>query len=84
MIPVEALKHEAKVFEYGASKYTKNNYKNGMKWSRLLDASLRHIYAFSSGQNLDEESSLNHLAHARASLAMILFYIENDLGEDDR
>lgn len=84
MIPLEALAPEAKVFKFGADKYGKSNYKSGMAYSRLLDATLRHVNAFAAGQDLDEESGLSHLAHARCNLAMLLFYIENKKGTDDR
>ena len=84
MIPVEALEMEAQAFEYGAKKYAKNNFKGGMEWSRLLDASLRHIYAFSAGENIDEESLVNHIGNARACLAMLAYNIKNNKGIDDR
>ena len=80
----ESLVAEARAFEYGARKYSKNNYKKGMEWSRLLDASLRHITAFNAGEDNDTESSLNHLWHAKACLAMLIYYYENKVGKDDR
>lgn len=80
----ESLSYEAAALEFGAIKYNKNNYKNGMDWSRILDATLRHLYAFSGKEDMDPESGLNHLAHAKANLAMIIYYYENKLGKDDR
>lgn len=84
MIPRVALEHEAQVFAYGANKYGKNNYKNGMKWSRLIDAALRHLLAYADREEKDQESLLSHLAHARANLAMLELYADKNLGEDDR
>lgn len=84
MIPRPALEQEAKVFAFGAGKYGRDNYKLGMDWTRLIDASLRHIVAFNSGEDLDPESNLHHLAHARSNLGMLLEYITHDLGNDDR
>lgn len=84
MCPLEGLIHEAKAFEYGAEKYGRNNYKLGMKWSRLIDASLRHIHAFANKEDLDKESLIHHLGHAKATIGMLLYYIENKKGEDDR
>jgi len=84
LIPREALEQEAMVLLYGANKYGKYNWKQGMEYSRFIDASLRHIIAFASGENLDPESGLSHLAAARCSLGFLIHYIENQLGTDDR
>lgn len=80
----ESLIAEARAFEYGAEKYARNNYKKGMKWSRILDAALRHIVAFNNREDFDNESKLNHLWHAKACLAMLIYYYENKVGDDDR
>lgn len=84
MIPRAALEEEAKVMAYGAGKYGKDNFRSGMVYSRLLDAALRHIYAFTDGQNSDEETGLSHLAHARCCLGFLLEYINKGIGKDDR
>ncbi len=83
-IPREALFEEAKVLEYGAKKYGKNNFKDGMDWSRLIDASFRHLLAFANKEDVDQESQLSHLAHVKANMSILLFYIANNKGKDDR
>lgn len=85
LLTKESLIAEAKAFEYGAAKYKdKHNYKNGMEWSRIIDAAMRHIVAFSNKEDFDEESKLNHIWHAKACLAMLIYYYENKVGTDDR
>jgi hypothetical protein len=84
LITRESIEAEAKAFAYGANKYGRDNYKKGMNWSRLLDATLRHVFAFMDGQDFDDESKLNHLAHAKTNLAMLIYYYENKVGTDDR
>jgi hypothetical protein len=83
-VPRIAVEQEALAFKFGAVKYGKGNYQKGMEWSRLLDAALRHIYAFSDGENNDSESNLSHLAHARSNLAMLMVHVDKKLGKDDR
>ena len=84
MIPLEALTAEAQVFAFGAKKYGKSNYKSGMAWTRVIDAALRHINAYASGEDKDPESGMSHLAHAKCCLSMLIFYAENKKGTDDR
>ena len=74
----------AKALGYGIDKYGRNNYKLGMEWTRVIDATLRHMAAFTSGENIDEESKLSHLNHAAACLNILIYYYENDVGTDDR
>ncbi len=84
LLPRRALEEEALVLAHGAKKYGTHNWRKGMKFSRLADACLRHIYAFLDGEDKDEESGLSHLAHARCCLAFLLEYEGRRLGTDDR
>jgi hypothetical protein len=84
LIPGAAIMQTATVLGYGAKKYDAHNFKGGIKYSRLLDAALRHIIAWSEGQDLDEESKHSHLAHASATIAMLIWMAENRPDLDDR
>ena len=84
LISRTALEEEAKVMAYGAAKYARDNWRAGMGFSRLMDACLRHVYAFADGEDLDKETGLSHLAHARCCLAFLLEYQGKSIGTDDR
>jgi hypothetical protein len=84
LIPTPALYETAKAFTYGANKYGVHNFKKGLEWSRLIDAALRHVYAFKDGEDLDTESGCNHLGNAIANLAMLLDQFESRKDLDDR
>lgn len=84
LIPSEAIIEMAKAFTYGASKYSEHNFKSGIKYSRLLDAAMRHLLAFNSGEDTDFESKNNHLGHALASIAMLTYMTYNKKDMDDR
>lgn len=84
LIPRVALEAEARVFGFGAKKYSRFNFKKGFKYSRLIDAALRHIVAFNDGEDLDPETKESHLAHARCCLSMLLDTIDLGTSEDDR
>ncbi len=71
LLPAEALTAIAKALDYGAKKYSRYNYREGIEHHRILDAALRHLTAMLAGEELDPESGLPHLWHAMASLSML-------------
>ena len=83
MIPRSALEAEAMVFAFGATKYARDNWRKGMKWSKLLDSTLRHIIAYADGEYFDEESKLSHLAHAKCDLSFLIEYATTHPELDD-
>lgn len=62
------LEQVALVLSFGAKKYSAHNWRKGLSSSRLLGAALRHIMSYLSGQKLDPETGLSHLAHASCCL----------------
>ena len=84
LLPFEALQGVARVLSFGAEKYGEFNYMGGMKWSRLLGAALRHIFAWAKGEDVDPETSESHLLHATCCLLFLFEYTRTEVGEDDR
>lgn len=84
LIPRRAVEKEAEVLEFGKNKYDSWNWASGIAWSRLLDAVLRHVYAYADGEDLDPESGISHLAHARCGLGFLLDYEQSHPELDDR
>lgn len=84
LVPVELLEGAARALEHGVRKYGRNNFKGGLEWSRLVDATLRHLYAFAHKEDIDAESGNHHLDHAAASIGMLLHHVKNGVGKDDR
>ncbi len=81
--PAEVLKEVSYVSELGANKYGIFNYKTGMKWSRLMDATARHLLHHVMDDYIDEESTKDHRYHILANLFMLAYYIDNNAGEND-
>lgn len=73
----------ARVMGHGAIKYGDNNWRKGFKYSRLIAAILRHIFAYMSGEKLDPETGISHLAHASCGLMFLLEFEKTGAGEDD-
>lgn len=61
----------AQVMAFGAKKYDRYNWCNGIQHSRLIDAAMRHMIAHASGETMDPESGLPHIDHAAASINML-------------
>lgn len=84
LIPYEAEEAIANVFKFGLKKYDRANWAEGISYSRLISATMRHLGKFNKGIDLDEESNLNHISHAATNLIMLLWMIENRSDLDDR
>ena len=80
LIPPEATKALAQVLTFGAEKYAPNSWQtvpNGKE--RYLDAAIRHLEAYRSGELIDDESSLPHLAHLLCNIAFLTHLEATDL-----
>lgn len=64
LLPRGPLEREAQVLMHGARKYGRNNWRDGFDHTRLIAAALRHIVAYSDGEDMDPETGLCHLDHA--------------------
>lgn len=84
LVDYPSMHSMVKVLEFGANKYSRNNWKKGLPYTQIIDSTLRHLYAFLSGEDLDPESKLSHLGHAQCNL-MFLEYMRREKPElDDR
>lgn len=85
LLPLLPLRHVSCVLGFGARKYGPDNWRNGLEYRRLLGATLRHLTAFSEGEDLDEETSLSHIDHAICELLFLSHFIHTGRSElDDR
>lgn len=84
LIPREPLWELALVLMFGASKYSRNNWKNGIDLNRLTAAAIRHITQFQDGEDLDQESKRSHLMCASANLFFAYWILKHKPEFDDR
>lgn len=84
LVPTSTITGLAEVLQVGARKYSERNWERGMKWSICYSSALRHLLKWQSGQDLDEETGLNHLKHALCNLAFLVEYLETVPELDDR
>lgn len=84
MVPSELIEEVAKVLEFGATKYARDNWRQGMSWNQTLDSCLRHLMKWNSGEDIDPESGLCHLSHAACNIAFLLSFRLTHNEMDDR
>lgn len=85
LVPPIAILQEAMVFKLGAHKYGPYNWRdNKVAVSVYYSAAMRHLTSFWDGENLDPQSQESHLAHARASLAILIDALSSGNLIDDR
>lgn len=79
-----ALEPMVEVLEFGAQKYTPDNWRKGLSWRRTSESLLRHLVAFMEGEDNDKESGLNHVGHilCNGMFLSYMFLFRKDL--DDR
>jgi hypothetical protein len=75
----------AKVLDFGQKKYAAWNWEQGLTYTRVYAAALRHIFQHMNGEKRDAETGLLHLAHALCEVMFLLAYTVQDRTElDDR
>jgi hypothetical protein len=84
LIAPEFLVGVADILTFGANKYGDRNWEEGMKWSRVFAALMRHMWAWWGRDSLDRETGRSHLWHAACCLMFLIAYEQRQVGEDDR
>lgn len=84
LLPHEALDDVAKVMAAGTKKYPEHGWRDGYPYSYYFDATNRHLSAWLQGQDTDDETGLPTLAHAAASLLILLAMTKHHPEHDDR
>ena len=82
LVDFDSLEDMVKVLEFGAKKYSADNWKNGLNTDEVVESLLRHIFKYLSGEDLDEESRLPHTGHILCN-AMFLSYMNKYKKEFD-
>lgn len=73
-----------KVFEYGAKKYARDNWKKGLTFTCCTASLLRHLFALMGGEDVDKESGCPHVDHVAWNALVLseMFHTRKDM--DDR
>jgi hypothetical protein len=73
LVPWDGLEDVVKVLEFGANKYSRDNWRKVENAeARYMAAAFRHLVAHNFGEVNDPESGLPHLAHAGCCILFML------------
>ena len=85
LVPGSATAYISMGLKEGAHKYGAFNWRaTKVETMTYVGAALRHLAAFTDGQDTDVDSGYPHLAHAMASLAILVDALEGDFAVDNR
>ena len=72
LIPPEWFINDGKILTFGVQKgYGANSWRK-VDIERYKASTLRHLFAYLSGEKNDPESGLPHLAHARVNIGFLM------------
>jgi hypothetical protein len=77
--PPEALIAASRVWAHGEAKYGRDNWRKAGEQLSLMavsDSLMRHLAAFVSGEDIDEETGQAHVAHLLCNAMMLATFAE--------
>jgi len=70
LLPMDVIDKIVDILTYGAKKYEPNNWQ-GVEIERHYAALMRHLSKYKQGEEKDQESMKDHLAHALCDLVFV-------------
>lgn len=84
LLDIEAIEGLIDALEYGAEKYSRDDWKKGMPITVLYDKVQRHLAEVMKKNDIDSESGLLHVDHAMADLMFLSHMVRERKDMDDR
>lgn len=72
LVPATLEQAVGEILTMGAAKYAPNNWKKGIKYTRIVSSLKRHLNEFYQGNLIDSESGKPHLWHAACNMAFLI------------
>jgi hypothetical protein len=77
LVDYKSLEPMIRVLEYGAEKYSPDNWKRGLDKKEILESMMRHLASVLDGEENCPESGLSHIGHIQCN-AMFYNYFHRD------
>jgi hypothetical protein len=78
LVDYKALEPMIRVLEFGARKYSDDNWKKGLVHREVLESAQRHLAAMLSGENIDNESYQLHAGHVMCNLMFWVHFYQDE------
>ena len=84
LIPSIPLMELAKLYAYGARKYSDHRWREGMDWSRIIASLFRHLVKYNGGEDIDPDTGLSHATAIAWNAFALIEYEATHRERDDR
>jgi len=81
LVHFDSLKPMVQVLEFGAKKYSPDNWKKGLDRKEILESTMRHLTALIDGEEMDPESGLSHMGHIQCNAMFYNYFINKTTDE---
>ena len=77
LVDFKSIKPMVDVLEFGALKYSPNNWKKGLDTTEICESIMRHLTALMDGEDNDPESGLPHMGHIQCNTMFYNYMVRN-------
>lgn len=84
LVDFKSLEPMVRVLEFGAKKYSAENWKKGLYTKEIIESLLRHIFSILEGEDIDPESGEEHIGHVLCNAMFLSWMIKNKPQFDNR
>lgn len=84
LIPPDALRDLAQLYEIGSRKYADRNWEKGMNWGKIQSSLMNHYTKWAKGEDYDDETGIHHMIAVMWNAIALYHYQTKGLGTDDR
>lgn len=81
LVDYDALEPMVQQLMFGSKKYSAENWKKGMKISKIFDSLQRHILAIKRGETHDKESGVHHAGGVLCNAMFLSWYLTTEKGQ---
>lgn len=78
LVDFDSLEDMVRVLEFGAKKYSVNNWKKPMSTVKIIESMLRHTFFILKGELIDQESKLPHVAHIQCNAMFLAYHLKKN------
>lgn len=81
LVHFKSLEPMIEVMEFGMKKYARDNWKEGFDKQEILESLQRHLAKLFDGEEIDQESGLQHIGHILCNAMFYSYYASKETNE---